>query len=74
MTPRFEQVGSIKAGTATSRLLDISTELDIDSPAPVVDVRELVRIAEAMCFMSDVIRTPHEIDTTTRLNGDRLDP
>ena len=73
VTPRFEQVGSIKAGTATSRLLDISTALDIQSPAPIDEVRELIRIAENMCFMIDVMREPHEVQATTRLNGEPLE-
>ncbi|MEM9465618.1 MAG: hypothetical protein AAGA90_09600 [Actinomycetota bacterium] len=73
VTPRFDQIGSMKAGTVKSRLLDIETVLDIESPAPTAEVRELVAIAENMCFMIDTIREPHDVRSTTTLNGERLD-
>ncbi len=73
VTPRFDQIGSIKAGTVQSRLLGVETELDISSSAPDDEVRELVRIAENMCFMMDAIREPHAVEASTTLNGEPLD-
>lgn len=72
VTPRFEQTGSIGADTSTSRLLDVETELDIESPAPPEDVARLVATAERMCFLLDAIRLPHEVRSSTSLNGRRL--
>ncbi len=73
VTPRFEQSGSIGADTITSRLVDVETALDITSDAPAEDIQKLVRTAERMCFLMDVIRNPHPVNAHVRLNGDPLD-
>ena len=70
--PRFEQTGSIRAGTIQSRLLDVETELHIDYSAPKVEIEALVALAEQMCFLMDVIRAPHEVRHRTSLNGESL--
>ena len=70
--PRFEQTGSIHAGTIESRLLEVETELHIDSTAPKAEIEALGTLAEQMCFLMDVIREPHEVRHRTSLNGERL--
>ena len=74
VTPRFEQTGSILAGTAESRLLDVETSLEIVSNAPREKIAELVAVAEKMCFLLDAIREPHEVRSTTSVNGEPLEP
>jgi hypothetical protein len=73
VTPHFEQTGSIVADTATSRLLDIETDLRIDSDASPEVIAKLVATAERMCFLLDAIREPHEVRTATSLNGEPLE-
>lgn len=73
VTPRFEQIGSIGADTVQSRLLDVSTSLHIDSPEDPEKIARLVATAERMCFLMDTIRQPHEVHTSTSLNGKTLD-
>ena len=72
VTPRFEQTGAIRPDTAASRLLDVATSLHIESNAAPEEITKLVHTAERMCFMLDVIRQPHQVQTTTSLNGEPL--
>ena len=72
VTPRFEQSGSIGADTIASQLVDVETTLDIESDAPTEQIEKLVQTAERMCFLMDVIRNPHPVNATVRLNGDEL--
>jgi hypothetical protein len=69
VTPRFEQTGSIGADTASSRLIDVQTSLNIDSPADPAEIAKLVATAERMCFLMDTIREPHDMRSSTSLNG-----
>ena len=71
--PRFEQTGSIRADTIGSRLLDVETNLHIESNAPKEDIASLVATAERMCFLMDTIREPHEVRNAVSLNGERLE-
>lgn len=72
VTPRFEQTGAIGPDTVASRLLDVATALHIDSAAPADEIEKLVATAERMCFLLDVIRQPHEVHSSTSLNGKPL--
>ena len=72
VTPRFEQTGSIGADTVRSRLVDVETSLQIDSPAAPAEVAKLVATAERMCFLMDTIREPHDVRSSTTLNGEPL--
>ena len=72
VTPRFEQTGSIAADTATSRLVDVETELELESQAAPEAIAKLVATAERMCFLMDVIRGAHSVRATATLNGDAL--
>lgn len=71
--PVFEQTGSIGADTVRSRLVDIETSLQIDSPASPEEITKLVATAERMCFLIDTIRNPHDMRNSTSLNGKPLD-
>ena len=72
VTPRFEQSGSIGADTISSQLVDVETTLDIESDAPPDEIEKLVKTAERMCFLMDVIRNPHPVQAAVRLNGKEL--
>lgn len=72
ITPKFEQTGAIGPDTAQSRLIDVETSLHIDSDASTEDIAKLITTAERMCFLLDVIRQPHEVHSTTSLNGKLL--
>lgn len=73
VTPKFEQTGSIGADTIASRLIDIETDLKIESSASKEDIEKLVKTAERMCFLMDTIREPHEVKNTVSLNGEALE-
>ncbi len=72
VTPRFEQTGAIGPDTVASRLLDVETALHIESAATTQEIAKLVATAERMCFLLDVIRQPHEVNSSTSLNGKPL--
>ena len=69
VTPTFEATGSILAGTAGHRLLDIDCALEITSPAPSEHIASLIAQAEQMCFVLDAIERPHEVRRRVNLNG-----
>lgn len=72
VTPRFEQTGSIVAGDAASRLIDVDTKLELESSADPEAVAALVETAERMCFLMDAIRSPRPVNTSVSLNGNAL--
>ena len=72
VTPRFEQTGSIGAGNATSRLVDVETKLELESSADEAVVAAVVAQAEKMCFLMDAIRNPRTVTATATLNGAAL--
>ena len=61
--------GSILAGTAAHRLVDIATKLDITTDHDEADVKAMVDQAERMCFVMNAIVEPHQLTTTTTCNG-----
>ena len=73
VNPVFEQTGSIGADTVRSRLVHVETSLHIDSPASREEIAGLVATAERMCFLMDTIREPHEVRSSTSLNGEPLE-
>ena len=72
VTPTFGSSGSILADTISNRLFAVDTAIAISSTAPRMEVAKAVATAERMCFMIDVIRTPHEVRNTVNLNGEPL--
>jgi uncharacterized OsmC-like protein len=50
--------GSVDEGTAFHTISGIDVELNIDTDAPAEQVAELVRRAEAMCFVTQAVRAP----------------
>ena len=69
VTPRFEQTGSIGAGDAASRLVDVQTKLELEANADEAAVAAVVDQAERMCFLMDAIRNPRSVNATATLNG-----
>ena len=69
VTPRFEQTGSIGAGDAASRFIDVDTKLELESSADPARVAAIVDQAERMCFLMDVIRNPQTVNASASLNG-----
>jgi len=72
VTPSFEQTGSIRGDDIQSRLLDVKTNLELESSASTQDIAGLVATAERMCFMMDAIRNTHPVTSTVSLNGSPL--
>ncbi|MGI9327732.1 MAG: hypothetical protein ACR2PZ_21115 [Pseudomonadales bacterium] len=73
VTPRFEQTGSIRGDDVQSRLLDVDTDLQLESSADQQQIESLVTTAERMCFLMDTIRNPHSVTAKVSLNGAALD-
>lgn len=72
VTLRFEQTGSLGAGDASSRFVDVDTKLELESSADPSLVATIVDQAERMCFLMDAIRNPQTVNASTSLNGDAL--
>lgn len=74
VTPTFEMSGSMLAGTAEHRLVDIETDLSITAEADHDTVAEMVDQAERMCFVLDALHRPHEVTGRVTINGEPVDP
>ena len=72
VTPRFRTSGSLLAGTVENQLVDVTTALEVEADVPREQIAELVRAAERMCYMLDVIRQPHDVRGSVTLNGQPL--
>jgi organic hydroperoxide reductase OsmC/OhrA len=68
----FTMQGSIVAGTATHRLAELATTLEIQSTAEQDEITPLVEQAERMCFVMDAVQRPHEIRRRVMLNGEAI--
>jgi organic hydroperoxide reductase OsmC/OhrA len=58
--------GSVEEGTAFHTISGIDVELNIDSDSPGAEIAELVRRAEAMCFVTQAVRGP--VDMTLNIS------
>ena len=72
VSPWFTQQGSIIADTATSRLLDMETAVEITTAAPREDVAKLLETAERMCFLINAVREAHTVRRHATVNGEPL--
>ena len=66
---KYRQEGSVLAQTIESHCAGVETHLDVESPAPPVEVAGVVRNAEHGCFTIQAIRKPSPVTTTVSLNG-----
>ena len=69
VTPSFDQTGSIGKDDIQSRLLGVTTHLEIDSAADTQKITTLVTTAERMCFLLDAIRNTHAVESSVSING-----
>ena len=66
---RFEEAGSVLAGTKTGRCLGFDIQLSIDSPETANVISGLLRQAHATCYTEQALKGSVEIVTTHLLNG-----
>lgn len=66
--------GSVQDGTAFHTISSVDVDLNVDSDAPPVQVAELVRRSEAMCFVTQAIRGPVEMNLNITHNQEPLAP
>ena len=69
---RFEEQGSVLAGTKTGRCLGFEIQLSVESPEPAQAISGLLRQAHATCYTEDALRGSVELISTHLLNGTPL--
>jgi uncharacterized OsmC-like protein len=70
---RFFRKGSILGGTIQSGSHGIEVQVDVESDESTDKIARLVRIAQESCFTHGALANPVPIETTVRLNGERLE-
>ena len=73
VTARFTQTGSVLRGDQRGRCSGIQIDVTLDSPAPPAVVAQLLRAAHRMCFAESALRECVPVESTHRLNGERLE-
>ncbi len=68
----FREQGSVLRGDQIGECLGFEIELDFESGEPEGEIRELIRLAEQMCFTRHAIAGPIPLRTRSRLNGSEL--
>jgi organic hydroperoxide reductase OsmC/OhrA len=66
---RFEEAGSVLAGTKTGRCLGFEIELSIHSTEPARVISNLLRQAHATCYTEQALAGNVELLSTHLLNG-----
>lgn len=61
--------GSIMRGDYATGLASLTTELAVESPNPPEEVAELIRVAEAGCYVLSGLADPPETELRATLNG-----
>lgn len=69
----FYEEGSVLRCTATSGCDAVSLELEIDSEGEPEQIARLVRNAERMCYVSQIVTNPVGVQLAVRLNGASID-
>jgi hypothetical protein len=70
---RFFRKGSILGGTIQSGSHGIEVQVDVESDESTDKIARLVRIAQESCFTHGALANPVPMETTVRLNGERLE-
>jgi organic hydroperoxide reductase OsmC/OhrA len=65
----FYEEGSVLRSTAASGCEDISLELEIEAPGESDDIASLVRNAEQMCYVSQIVKNPVGVRLAVKHNG-----
>ncbi len=65
----FGRRGSVLAGTVAARSEGVEVAVKIESSAPPDQVAQVVRNAEAGCYVIQTIRHPTPATTTLEVNG-----
>ena len=69
ITCRFARKGSVLAGTVEARGEGVDVKVYVDSNDPPERVAQVVRNAEAGCYVMQTIRHPTPTMTTLQVNG-----
>ena len=70
---RFEEEGSVLAGTKTGRCLGFEIQVSIQSLEPEEVISGLLRQAHATCYTEQALTGSVELNSTHLLNGASLD-
>ena len=69
ITCRFGRKGSVLAGTVEAQGEGVDVRVKVQSPDPPERVAQVVRNAEAGCYVIQTIRHPTPTTTTLEING-----
>jgi organic hydroperoxide reductase OsmC/OhrA len=70
----FWEEGSVLRGTVLGGCDGISLTLEIDTPGEEDRIAELVRNAERVCFVSQAVVNPVQVELSVLHNGHQVDP
>jgi uncharacterized OsmC-like protein len=70
---RFFRKGSVLGDTIHSGSLGLEVQVDVESDESTDKIARLVRIAQESCFTHGALASPVPVETTVRLNGERLE-
>ena len=73
VTGRYAREGSVLRGDARSFADSCQIEVSLDSDAPVQQVAQLIKEAEASCFTIGALRNPTPVELVAAVNGRPLD-
>lgn len=69
---KFEEKGSVRAGTKSGACLGFEVKLSLESQEPEQTLIELIKTAHNMCFTEAALRDEVPISTKHTLNGKEL--
>ena len=69
LTVRFSRKGSVLASTVDCQCDGVDVRVKVDSPDPAERVAQVVRNAEAGCYVIQTIRKPTATTTSLEVNG-----
>lgn len=66
---QYRRAGSILAGTASAGCDGVRIEVSLDSDAAPDQLGELLRVAEASCYVAGALREPVPVEVAATFNG-----
>lgn len=70
---QFRRAGSVLSGTATAGCDQVRIEVQLKSDAPSDRLAELIRVADASCYVAGALREPVPCELAATVNGQPLE-
>jgi hypothetical protein len=72
VTAAFHEEGSVLKGNKRGSCDGFEIEVSLESDEPTEKVREMIRLAHAMCFTEAALTQANRIEFKHRLNGEEI--